>query len=120
MAGISVEKTNFIIGCPSMHIESTKSNKTSNSHLFAANKHANEQKPSEAPALKAMLSLNKTLFPKMQHLFHTVHAINIKDMPHNDYEWFCELDVAKGLDIGDCFRNCLACWEFTSAIADVQ
>ena len=75
-------------------------------HLYVANKHANEQKPSDAPALKARLSLNKALFPKLQHLFHTVHAINIKGRPHTDYEWLSKLDIAKGLEIGDHYRNC--------------
>ena len=74
-------------------------------HLFAANKHANEETPSEAPALKARLSLNKALFPKLKHLFCTVHAINIKGRPHTDYEWLGKLDIAKGLEIGDCYRN---------------
>ena len=91
-----------------------------NSHLFAANKHENEQKPSDAPTLKARLSLNKALFPKLQHLFPTVHTINIKGIPHNDYEWLGELDVAKGLDIGDHYRNHFACQEFTSANANEQ
>ena len=80
-----------------MYIEATKSHEGSNSHLFVANKHANEQKPSEAHTLKARLSLNKALFPKLQHLFHIVHAIYIKGRPHNDYKWLGELDVGKGL-----------------------
>ena len=88
--------------------------------LFVANKQANKQKPSEASALKARLSLNNALFPKLQHLFHTVHAINIKGRSHNDYKWLGELDVAKGLDSGNHYRNCFTCQEFTSAIADVQ
>ena len=102
-----------------MHIKSIKSHEGRNSHLFA-NKHANGQKPSEGPALKSRLSLNNALFPKQQHLPHTVHATNIKGMPHNDYKWFDELDVAKGLDIGDHYRNGFASLEFTSAVADVQ
>ena len=78
----------------------------------------NEQKPSEAPALKAKLSLNRTLFPKLQLLFDTAHAINIKGRPHSDYTWLSELDVAKGLDIGEHYRNHFACHEFSSAITD--
>ena len=90
------------------------------SHVLTANKHVNEQKPSEAPALKARLRSNKALFPKLQHLFCTVHAINIKGRSHNDYKWLGELDVAKGLDSRNHYRNCLTCQEFTSAILDVQ
>ena len=103
-----------------MHMESMKSHEGSNSNLFAANKCANDQKPSETPALKARLSLNKALFSKMQHLFHTVHVISIKERPHSDYEWLGKLDVAKGLDIRDCYRNGFTSWEVTGAIADVH
>ena len=47
-------------------------------HILAAKKHYHEANPEDAPASKAKLSLNKALFPKLQHLFKTVHAINIK------------------------------------------
>ena len=55
----------------------------------------------------------------MQLLFHTAHAINIKGRPHSDYTWL-RLDVAKGLDIGECYRNYFTCCEFSSVIANVQ
>ena len=100
-----------------MDLESVKSHKGGNMHLFAANKHATEQKLSEAPPLKARLGLNKALFPNMQHLFCTVHAIN---RPHTNYEWLGKIDIAKGLEIGDYYRNPFACCEFTSTITDVQ
>ena len=74
-------------------------------HVFAANKHKNEATPNEAPAWKAKLSLNKSIFPKLQHLFQSVHAINVKGRPHRDYIWLTELDAAKGLDLGDHYRS---------------
>ena len=100
-----------------MCMESVRSHEASNAHVLAANKHVNEQKPSEASVLKAKLSLNRALFSKLQ-LFHTEHAINIKGRPHSDYTWLCELDVAKGLDIGEHYRDNFACHELSSAIAD--
>ena len=80
----------------------------------------NEQKPSEAPAPKAKLSLNRPLFPKLQLHFHTAQAIKIEGRPHSDYTLLSELGVSKGLDIGECHRICFACHEFLFAIADVQ
>ena len=58
-AGVSAEKTNFVQGCPSLHIESIKKHEASNVHVFAAIKHKNEVTPNKAPAWKAKLSLNK-------------------------------------------------------------
>ena len=117
--GVSAEDTNFVNGCPSMCMESVRSHEARNAHVLAANKHVNEQKPSEAPALKVKLSLNRVLFLKLQILFCTAHAINIKGRLHSDYAWLSELDVAKGLDIEECYRHYFTC-EFSSTIADVQ
>ena len=47
-------------------------------HLLSANKHVNEEKPKEAPAPKAKLSLNKLTMDRLTILFHTVHAINLQ------------------------------------------
>ena len=68
-----------------MCMELVRSHKASNAHVLAANKHVNEQKPSEDPALNANLSLNRALFPKLRLHFHTAHDINIKERPHSGY-----------------------------------
>ena len=65
--------------------ESIKTHEGSNIHVFAKNKHIHEVKAADAPALKAKLSLNNSLYPRLQHLFQTVHAINIKGRPLRDY-----------------------------------
>ena len=60
-ASIAPEKTNFVKGCSTLRLESIKLHESSNSHLFAVQKHVNEQTPSEAPAVKAKLSMNKKI-----------------------------------------------------------
>ena len=50
-------------------------------------KHLNEANPKGAPAIKAKLSLNKSLYPELQHLFRNVHVINIKWRPLTDCVW---------------------------------
>ena len=60
-----LKKTNFVHGCPSLCIESIKKHEASSVHVFAANKHKNEVTPNEAPAWKAKLSLNKSIFLKL-------------------------------------------------------
>ena len=86
------DKSMFIKGCSSIRLESIKYHEGSNLHVHALSKHINKMKPTDAPAVKAYHSLNKALFPKLQHLFHTVHALNIKARPYQDYAWVNELD----------------------------
>ena len=78
--GVSAEKKLSLLmdvhQCP---CNQSGAHEASNAHVLATNKHVNEQKPSEAPSLKAKLSLNRVLFPKPQLLFHAAHAINIKE-----------------------------------------
>ena len=90
----------FVKGCSSIRLESIKYHEGSNLHVLALSKHINKMKPTDAPAAKAYHSLNKALFPKLQHLFCTVHALNIKARPYQDYAWVNELDERKGIEIG--------------------
>ena len=119
-AEISVEKTAFVNGCTNLKLDSIKHHESSNMHLFAAVKNANEKKPDEAPALKAKLSLNKLAMDRLTILFRTVHAINLHARPARDYKWISELDEVKGLDTGKVYRSSEKYNEFSGAIAEVQ
>ena len=99
-AGISSDKSMFVKGCSSIRLDSIKYHEGSNQHVLALSKHINKMKPTDAPAAKAYHSLNKALFLKLQHLFRTVHALNIKARPYQDYAWVNELDERKGIEIG--------------------
>ena len=59
------------------------------------------KKPSEAPAYKAKLSLNKAAYAKLSIFFKTTHALNVKTRPAKDYIWMNELHKSNGLDVGD-------------------
>ena len=76
-AEVPSEKTAFIKGCKSLQLESIKVHEGSNMHLFSTNKYKNEQNPSEAPALKAQLSLNKLAMDRLKIMFCTVYALNL-------------------------------------------
>ena len=119
-AEIPSDKTSFIKGCKNLKLETVKLHESSNMHLFAANKHVNEEKPSEAPAYKAQLSLNKLAMDRLKILFHTVYAINLQGHPYSDYCWMNDLDAIKGLNIGKVYRSTEKCHDFTAAIAHVQ
>ena len=119
-SGVSTDKTIFVQGCPSPCLETLKTDEGSNIHVFTTYMHVNEVNQTDAPALKAKLSLNKSLYPKLQHLFWTAHVINIKGRPLRGYLWQNEMDIAKGLDIGEHYHSRKVCIEFTSATADMQ
>ena len=103
-----------------MQFESITCHEGTNMHYLASQKYKNEMQPSEASAAKACQSLNKVLFPKLQHLFRNVHALNVQARPFSDYVWMNELDEQKGLQLGERYRMAYACREFTSAIANVS
>ena len=50
-AHISRDKTSSINGCTNFKLETIKHHESSNMHLYSVNKHPNEAKPTEAPAL---------------------------------------------------------------------
>ena len=119
-AGVEPEKSSFVKGCTNIKFETIRIHQTSNFHLYATRKHSNDQSPSNAPAVQAHLSLNKTVSEKLKILFRTTHALNIKAHPMTDYTYITEMDIKKGLDIpGDRYKTRHACTEFTQAIADV-
>ena len=115
------DKNVFVKGCSNLKLELIKYHETSNSHLFATNKYKNLQQPTEAPAYKAKLSLNKAVYAKLSILFKTTHALNIKGRTARDYIWMNELHKSSSLDVGEHYStNVNNCVEFASAIADVQ
>ena len=118
--GKDSDNNGFVEGCSNLKLYSIKEHEISSCHLYAINKHINDQKPTEAPALKAKLSLKKVIYTKLSLPFRTVHEINIYGRPAWDYIWMKELDESKGLDIGTKYTtNINNCNEFGSATADV-
>ena len=120
-AGVEPEKSTFVKGCTNIKFEAVKYHQGSNSHLFATRKYLHEKNPGSTPAMKAHLSLNKSVSDKLMILFCTVHALNIKARPLADYLWMTEMDLKKGLDIpGERYKTVHACRDFSDAIASVE
>ena len=80
-ADVPSDKTAFISGCSNFRLETIKHHESSNSHLFAVERHANEQNPTDAPAHKAKLSLNKAIYTMLSLLFAIMPSCHIKCMP---------------------------------------
>ena len=94
-AGVEPEKSSFVKGCTNIKFETIGIHQTSNFHLYATQKHSNDQSPGNAPTVQAHLSLNKTVSEKLKILFRTTHALNIKAHPMTDYTYITEMDIKK-------------------------
>lgn len=79
-----------------------------------------QTKPGESSAEKIIFDLNKHQVDRLQHLFKTCHALAKNSRPFSDYIWQCELDVSKGVNLGNTYRNDKAAQTFTHYIAEVQ
>ena len=42
---------------------------------------------------------------KIEIKFRTAHALAKKSRPFTDFNWMCDLDSKKGLDVGATYRN---------------
>ena len=68
-AGTSSDRNSYIKGCGSLRLESIKSHEACNMHLFAAKQTEEWAKTqTEAPALRAQLSLNKLAMDRLKNI----------------------------------------------------
>ena len=57
---------------------------------------------------------------RLRLLFRNAHACATHARPYTDYIWQCDLDAAKGIDIGNTYRNDKAAATFVEYIALAQ
>jgi hypothetical protein len=63
--------------------------------------------------------MNSKSFERLNKLFINAHSIAKHSRPVTDFEWLCQADEKKGLDIGSTYRNSKSCKEFMVAISEV-
>ena len=103
-----------------LKVESVKKHEASLAHKSAQLKQNTADRPTETPAAKSLVSLNKIVVNRLKHLFRNAHALAKKGRPYADYEWMCNLDEAKGVDIGKTYRNRKVAAVFVECIAEVE
>ncbi len=118
-----VAKKNSFVGegtC-TLKFETVKSHERSNNHLLAKNVMKAKKDPSgSGTVIHIIKNLTKAHSEKLSILFRTCHGIAATNRPFSDYVAICELDKAKGLDIGDTYVNEKAAKVFTEFIAKVE
>ena len=111
-------RRNMIDGCSLFKYETITIHEKSKVHKHAVmiNKNTNVT-PQDAPAEKLQISLNQKVVKILGTMFRNVHALVKKNKGLTDFEWMCELDEIKGVDIGKKYRNRKKAREFVSFIA---
>ena len=81
---------------------------------------AKYQAPGQSVAEKSLQAMNQSIFDQLTHLFRNAHAICMQSRPYTDFPWLCNLDEAKGICIGNQYRNADYAKTFIKAIANAE
>ncbi|KAL4222363.1 hypothetical protein ACF0H5_018402 [Mactra antiquata] len=114
--------SSFVDGCTSCKLDSIVKHEKSAANLKAVSVEKARPEPSSSSvAAKTLQKLNAAVFEKLSHIFRTCNALVMNNHPITDFNWICDLDEAKGLHIGETYRNNnKSPLTFIQAIADTQ
>ena len=76
--------------------------------------------PGSLPADRLLHKMDEKAMKQRMMQFRTAHAIAKKGRPFSDFVWQCNLDEAKGLDVGNLYRNRKQAHTFIHHIAEAQ
>ncbi|KAJ8038365.1 hypothetical protein HOLleu_15763 [Holothuria leucospilota] len=76
--------------------------------------------PGQTEASRALKMLNKQVLSRLALQFRNVHGLCKKGRPYTDYTLLCDLDEAKGMDIGKQYRTDKKAAEFATSIAEAE
>lgn len=114
----------FLTGCTNMRISTIVEHEQSKGHVKASEVYkassSNAVEVRQSHSAKALLSLKSVDKNRLCNLFRNAHAIAKKNRPLSDYVWLCEVDKAKGLEIGQTYINEKAPLKFIQSIAEVE
>ena len=109
----------FTSGVSTMKLDSIQSHELSKAHLRSVTAFNAECKgvPEETPASQALISLKQKEAARVGIKFRSAHAVAKHQLSFALYPILCELDQAKGLDVGSSYLNDKACRDFIGYIA---
>lgn len=115
----------FITGCSNLKISTIVDHETSKGHVIAVEKtevqkNKNADVVMQSNAGQALKQLKSAERHKLAFLFRNAHAIAKNNRPLSDYTWLCEIDKAKGIEIGQTYLNSKAALDFLSSIAGAE
>lgn len=110
----------FITGCMNYKKDAILSHEKSEGHRNNVLKWNATINPSTTAAAKSIRALNKLTIARLVLKFINAHALCKKGRPYTDYIMQCDLDEAKGLDVGSQYRSDKSAAEFSSSIAEAE
>ena len=114
----------FLTGCSNRRISAIVDHEASRYHVQAVDKtSAKKHTGKEVKASSAGKALNMLLQSnrhRMAYLFRNAHAVAKQNKPLTDYKWLCDIDRAKGLDVGETYMNEKAALNFLNCISETE
>ena len=75
--------------------------------------------PGSSVAERSLLSIHESVLKRLKILFITCHGLAMNARPFRDFTFQCDMDRAKGLDIGNTYITVKAAEQFTHFISEV-
>ena len=115
----------FITGCTNRKISAVIDHEKSKYHEDAVKKTAAKEQSSsevmnESAAGKTFNMLHQANRHRIAVLFRNAHAVIKQNKALTDYKWLCDLDRAKGVDVGNTYLNEKAALNFVNIIAGTE
>ena len=107
----------FIDGSLHFKVDNLQDHEMSIGHKNAQALHLAKRQPIETPAAKGLLRLNKRVKAALMTKMRNIHATAKMGRPFRDFLYLCDLDRAKGLDIGFTYCNATCCIALLEAVA---
>ena len=67
--------------------------------------HVDADEIAKSAAGQSLIKLNRYQKPRLMAMVRNAHALAKYNRPIKDFVWLCELDRAKGTDVGDTYVN---------------
>ncbi|XP_070574155.1 uncharacterized protein [Ptychodera flava] len=117
----SYSKGPFVIGSENFRHSSLVAHAQSKGHSVAIEHVKHRTAPcGTSSAEMALQKMNESVFSKLTNLFRNAHSICVNSRSFKDYVWMSSLDVMKGVEVGETYRNDKACRQFITAISQVE
>jgi hypothetical protein len=110
----------WIEGTQNFKLDTIKKHELSKMHLEAQKAKTNMANIKKSEAGQALRSLNMVQTLALNIRFRNAHALAKHGLSFKNYTWMCQLDKAKGLEIGHTYDNDKAARNFLHHIAKVE
>ena len=113
----------FVKGTNKFKLDAVKQHESSKPHQYYQSRYLSKSiptEPTESTAAQCLLKLKQNDFDNLSVRFRNAHFVAKFHKSFKDYKLLCQLDKAKGLNIGNAYDNDKAAAVFVQSIANVS